>query len=130
MVGIISSSGLGLFDSSADRLGSPHGNPTSLGQAKGSAYVNIATSNLSVQFLDESLSGTGADLSALRTYNSQGGYVDGDADGWRWNGEKKVLLTGTANTTSAVVTRTTGDGTATIFKWDGIENSNRYESTS
>jgi YD repeat-containing protein len=129
MVGIISSSGLGLFDSSADRLGATQGSPTSLGQAKGSANVNIASGNLSVQFLDESLSGTGADLLALRTYNSQGTLNDGDLDGWRWNGEKKVVLTGTANSTSAVVTRTTGDGTATVFKWDGVASSNRYVST-
>src|SRR4051812_39815016 len=115
MVGIISGNGLGLFNSSLDVLGLADGQ-TGIGQANGKAYANIATGNLSVQFLDESLSGTGADLLALRTYNSLGTLNDGDSDRWRWLGEKKITLTGTANTTSAVVTRTLGDGSQTLFK--------------
>jgi YD repeat-containing protein len=128
MVGIVSGNGLGLFNTSQDLLGLAIGQ-TNLGQAGGKAYVNAATGNLSVQFLDESLSGSGTDILALRTYNSSGALNDGDADGWRWQGERKVVLTGTANTTGAAVTRTLGDGSEAIFKWDGVANSNRYVST-
>jgi hypothetical protein len=60
MVGIVTGNGLGLFNTSQDLLGLAIGQ-TSLGQAGGKAYVNAATGNLSVQFVDESLSGTGAD---------------------------------------------------------------------
>lgn len=118
MVGIVSGNGLGLFNTSQDLLGLASGQ-TNLGQANGKAYVNAATGNLSVQFLDESLSGTGADLLALRTYNSLGALNDGDADGWRWQGERKVALSGTVNTTGSTVTRTLGDGSQATFTWDG-----------
>lgn len=123
MVGIISSSGLGLLDSSADRLGTTQGLSTSLGQAHGSAIVNIATGNLSVQFVDETVSGTGIDLSALRTYNSRGTATDGDADRWRWVGERKVALSGTRNAAGSSVTLTAGDGSAQVFAWDATSSS-------
>lgn len=118
MVGIVSGNGVGLFNSSLDVLGLALGQ-AGFGQANGSSYVNLATGNLTVQFLDETLSGTGADLLALRTYNSLGAVTDGDQDGWRWNGEKKLVLTGTRNATGSTVKRTTGDGKETTFTWDG-----------
>ena len=118
MVGIISGNGLGLFNSSLDVLGLAEGQ-TGIGQANGKAYANIATGNLSVQFLDESLAGTGADLFALRTYNSLGTLNDGDADGWRWSGEKRIAQTGVGNSPGSTIIRTLGDGSKTIFDWNG-----------
>lgn len=118
MVGIVSGSGVGLFNSSLDVLGLTLGQ-AGFGQASGSSYVNVATGNLTVQFLDETLSGSGADMFALRTYNSKGALTDGDLDGWRWSGEKKLVLSGTRNAAGSTVTRTTGDGKTTTFTWDG-----------
>ena len=120
MVGIVSGNGLGLFNSSQDVLGLVLGQ-SGFGQAKGASHVNIATGNLSIQFLDESLSGSGADLFALRTYNSLGSLSDGDADGWRWAGERRVALSGTVNTAGSTVTRTLGDGGQTVFNWNGSQ---------
>jgi YD repeat-containing protein len=124
MVGIVSSNRLGLFNASLDILGLSAGQ-SGLGQAKGAAQVNIATGNLSVQFLDESLSGTGADFFALRSYNSQGALTDGDADGWRWDGEKRIRLNDTAGSSRSSVVRTLGDGSETTYVWNG----SRYAST-
>lgn len=118
MVGIVSGNGLGLFNTSQDVLGLTIGQ-SGVGQANANAYVNLATGNLSVQFLDESLSGTGADILALRTYNSLGGLTDGDADGWRWSGEKRIhSLTGTVNAVNSSVRLTQGDGSDTLFAWN------------
>ena len=76
MVGILSGNQLGLFNT---QVPSNAGNADT-GQTKGSAYVNIASGNLVLQFLDESLSATGADIRHLRTYNSLGTTSDGDGD--------------------------------------------------
>ncbi|NJL18609.1 MAG: RHS repeat protein [Nitrospira sp.] len=58
-------------------------------------------------------------MASLRTYNSQGQLNDGDGDGWRWNGERKVVLSGTRNTTGSTLTRTDGDGSVTVYQWNG-----------
>jgi hypothetical protein len=67
MVGIVAGNGLGLWNESSPGLGL--GSNQRLGQAGGMANVNLANGNLVLQFQDETLSGTGADLQALRTYN-------------------------------------------------------------
>ena len=123
MVAIVAGNGLGLFNASLNSLGgSGQGN---LGQAGGQALVNVSNGNLVLRFTDEQLSGLGQDLLHTRTYNTQGGLSDGDADGWRWDGERSLLLTGTVNTAGSQVTRTTGDGHQTVYQWDG----SRYQST-
>ncbi|WP_413770501.1 hypothetical protein, partial [Vibrio vulnificus] len=72
--------------------------------------MNVSNGNLVLRFTDEQLSGLGQDLLHTRTYNTQGDLSDGDADGWRWDGERSLVLTGTVNTSGSQVTRTTGDG--------------------
>ncbi len=90
-----------------------------LGQAGGQALVNAATGNLILQFTDEQLSGLGRDLLQQRTYNTQGALNDADADGWRWDGERRVVLSGTRNSAGSSLTRTTGDGHEGLYSWTG-----------
>ncbi|SFL03892.1 LysM peptidoglycan-binding domain-containing protein [Pseudomonas sp. NFACC46-3] len=126
MVAIVAGNGLGLFNASVNSLGgSGVGGQGNLGQAGGQALVNVSNGNLVLRFTDEQLSGLGQDLLHTRTYNTQGGLSDGDADGWRWDGERSLLLTGTVNTSGSQVTRTMGDGHQTVYQWNG----SRYQST-
>ncbi|SDA93537.1 YD repeat-containing protein, partial [Pseudomonas sp. NFACC15-1] len=126
MVAIVAGNGLGLFNASVNSLGgSGVGGQGNLGQAGGQALVNVSNGNLVLRFTDEQLSGMGQDLLHTRIYNTQGGLSDGDADGWRWDGERSLLLTGTVNTSGSQVTRTTGDGHQTVYQWNG----SRYQST-
>ncbi|WP_027912331.1 RHS repeat protein [Pseudomonas sp. URIL14HWK12:I7] len=126
MVAIVAGNGLGLFNAAVNSLGgSGVGGQGNLGQAGGHALVNVSNGNLVLRFTDEQLSGLGQDLLHTRTYNTQGGLSDGDADGWRWDGERSLLLTGTVNTSGSQVTRTTGDGHQTVYQWNG----SRYQST-
>ncbi|MDO8330500.1 MAG: hypothetical protein Q7T36_08530, partial [Fluviicoccus sp.] len=125
MVAIVSGNGLGLFNTSLNTLGgSGVSGQAGFGQANGQAVVNAATGNLILQFTDEQLSGIGQDLPALRTYNALGQSNDGDADGWRWDGERRLILTGTVNTAGSTVTRINGDGHETLYTWNG----SRYQS--
>ncbi|WP_349735280.1 scabin-related ADP-ribosyltransferase [Pseudomonas jessenii] len=126
MVAIVAGNGLGLFNASLNSLGgSGVGGQGNLGQAGGQALVNVSNGNLVLRFTDEQLSGLGQDLLQTRTYNTQGGLSDGDADGWRWDGERSLVLIGTVNTPGSQVTRTTGDGHQTVYQWNG----SRYQST-
>ena len=118
MVAIVAGNGLGLFNTSLNSLGGAIGQG-SLGQAGGQALVNTATGNLILQFTDEQLSGLGRDLLQQRTYNTQGALNDADADGWRWDGERRVVLSGTRNTAGSTLTRTTGDGHEALYSWTG-----------
>ncbi len=72
MTSVITSSGLGLFNTSANILGSS-GNPL-LGRPGQSdaVYVNSATGNLVVQEQDEYLVSLGLDTALVRTCNFQG----------------------------------------------------------
>lgn len=126
MVAIVAGNGLGLFNSSLNILGGAgvFGQGT-FGQAAGQALVNVSNGNLVLRFTDEQLSGIGQDLFHTRTYNVQGGLNDGDADGWRWDGERRLMLNGTANTAGSTVVRTTGDGHEAVYTWNG----SAYQST-
>ncbi len=120
MVAVVAGNGLGLFNTSLNSLGGAGVfGQGGMGQAGGQALVNAANGNLVLRFTDEQLSAIGQDLFHTRTYNAQGGLNDGDADGWRWEGERKVVLSGTLNTVGSTVTRTTGDGHETIYTWNG-----------
>ncbi|PZE12972.1 hypothetical protein DMX10_13465, partial [Pseudomonas sp. 57B-090624] len=96
-----------------------------LGQAGGQALVNASNGNLVLRFTDEQLSAMGLDLFHTRTYNAQGGLNDGDADGWRWEGERRLVLSGALNGAGSTLTRTTGDGHETVYAWNG----SRYQSS-
>jgi YD repeat-containing protein len=123
MVAIVAGNGLGLFNASLNSLGGAVGQG-SLGQSGGQALVNAHNGNLILQFTDEQLSGLGRDLLHLRTYNTQGALNDADADGWRWDGERRVVLSGTRNTAGSTLTRATGDGHEAVYVWTGT----RYQS--
>ncbi|MBX8528743.1 glycohydrolase toxin TNT-related protein [Pseudomonas cichorii] len=126
MVAIVAGNGLGLFNTSLNSLGgNAVGGQSNQGQAAGQAMVNISNGNLVLRFTDEQLSGLGQDLLHTRTYNTQGGLSDGDADGWRWDGERSLLLAGNINVTGSQLVRTSGDGHQTVYQWNGT----RYQST-
>src|SRR5262249_51786511 len=119
MVAIVAGSGLGLFNASSNTLGGAGiAGQGGLGQAGGRSYVNAASGNLVLQCQDEVLSGRGADLGLVRTYNSRGLLNDGDGDGWRWDGERTVLPAGAVGAVGSTVTRTAGDGHETVYNWD------------
>jgi len=124
MVAVVSGNGLGLFNTSLNVLGgSGVLGQGMLGQFGGRAYVNAVNGNLVMQVQDEQVSGRGLDLLQLRTYNSQGLLNDGDADNWRWSGERTLVLSGTRNTSGSTVARTNGDGSVTTYSWDGARYS-------
>src|SRR5882724_5510756 len=120
MVAIVAGNGLGLFNASNNVLGSAGilGQGW-LGQSNGRSYVNAATGNLILQSQDEVLSGRGADLTDVRTYNSMGQLSDGLGTGWNFDAERKLVLTGTVNTNGSTVKRTAGDGSETTYSWNG-----------
>jgi len=125
MVAVVAGNGLGLFNASLNALGGGISGQSGLGQSGGQALVNASNGNLVLRFTDEQLSGFGQDLFHTRTYNTQGALTDGDADGWRWEGERKVVLNGVLNTAGSSVVRTTGDGHEAVYTWNG----SRYQST-
>ncbi|MDH1109947.1 hypothetical protein N5C55_27255, partial [Pseudomonas otitidis] len=125
MVAIVAGNGLGLFNASLNTLGGNAFGQGGLGQAGGQALVNASNGNLVLRFTDEQLSAMGVDLFHTRTYNAQGGLNDGDGDGWRWEGERRVVLSGQLNSAGSRLTRTTGDGHETVYAWNG----SRYQSS-
>lgn len=120
MVAIVSGNGLGLFNTSLNTLGGAGTfGQTNLGQSNGKAYVNASNGNLILQADDKQMSGLSQIIQHLRTYNAEGTLTDGDADGWRWDGERKLILTGSSNSAGSYVTRITGDGHQTVYSWNG-----------
>jgi YD repeat-containing protein len=120
MVALVAGNGLGLFNASLNSLGGAGvlGQGT-IGQAGGQSLVNVSNGNLVMRFTDEQLSGLGQDLFHTRTYNTQGALNDADGDGWRWDGERKVVLNGTRNTAGSTLVRTSGDGHEAVYRWTG-----------
>ncbi|MDP1776772.1 MAG: RHS repeat protein, partial [Moraxellaceae bacterium] len=118
MVAIVAGNGLGLFNTSLNSLGGAgvFGQGT-LGQAGGQGYVNASNGNLILQFNDEQLSGRSQSLLHLRTYNAQGALNDADGDGWRWEGERRLNISGLPGVIGSTVTRTTGDGYQATYTW-------------
>src|SRR5687767_5789249 len=107
MVAVVSGSGLGLFNTSANILGGggAQGNP-SLARGPDRVFVNSATGNLIVQSVDERLAATGLDLSLVRTYNSQGHLDDDNGDNWRLGVHLRLQgLTGTINNAGSTITK-------------------------
>ena len=121
MVALVAGTGLGLFDTSANQQNGAGliGNGQLGRGGNGRAAVNLATGNLIVQYTDETLAGTGADLQQTRTYNSLGSASTEGEDLWRYWGEKRIRLSGTLNTAGSRVYRTTGDGHEAVYTWNG-----------
>ena len=119
MTAVFTSSGLGLFDSSADSLGQAGllGN-AGLGQSGEQVYINAASGNLVIRRIDEVLIGQGIDTALSRTYNSQGGMTDSNGDDWVLSATRFLSFSGTTNTAGSTVTRRGADGSLTVFTYD------------
>ncbi len=129
MVAVIAGQGFGLFNSSISALGNQgvRGNSSlaTLGSSStqaSSLYVNAGSGNLILQNLDEKISGMGADLQYLRTYNSQG-QLNGENQGnWRHVGERNLVITGTLGEAGSQITRIAADGSQTVYNFDELQN--------
>jgi len=120
MVAIVSGNSLGLSLTSLATLGQ-RGTLGAAGQGRNGeqAFVNIATGNLVLQDFDDRLEGRGLDISAVRTYNSQGLLNDDNGDNWRVGAfGQQIVLTGTVATTGSTLTRTDRDGSQSVYTWD------------
>ncbi|MFZ5875159.1 MAG: DUF6531 domain-containing protein, partial [Nitrospirota bacterium] len=90
-----------------------------MGQSNSRHYVNLATGNLVLQDVDETILTRGLPISMLRTYNSQGTVAGQGQDGWLSAFERRVgAPTGTANTSGSTITRYLGDGSQALFVYD------------
>src|SRR5882724_6533857 len=129
MVAVVSGTGLGLGTSSLSILGG-RGAVGNASQGRGGeqVYVNSATGNLIIQDRDEYLSGVGADLALIRTYNSQGQLTDDNGDNWRLGVQERLhTLTGTVNTAGSTITKVFGDGAEVSYLYDAAQD--KYVST-
>ncbi|MDQ0016118.1 YD repeat-containing protein [Variovorax boronicumulans] len=120
MVAIVSGNSLGLSLTSLATLGQ-RGTLGAAGQGRNGeqAFVNIATGNLVLQDFDDRLEGRGLDISAVRTYNSQGLLNDDNGDNWRVGAfGQQIQLTGTVATAGSTLTRIDRDGAQSIYTWD------------
>jgi hypothetical protein len=119
MAAVFTGTGLGLFNSSYTQLGGASGGSGRLGQSNSRYYVNLASGNLVLQDIDETILTRGLPVSMLRTYNSQGTVAGQGQDGWMSGFERRVgNLTGTLNTAGSTVTRYLGDGSEVVYTWD------------
>ncbi|MFD0727700.1 DUF6531 domain-containing protein, partial [Lysobacter brunescens] len=119
MAAVFTGTGLGLFNSSFTQLGGASGGSGRLGQSNSRYYVNLATGNLVLQDIDETILTRGLPVSMLRTYNSQGTVAGQGQDGWMSAFDRRVgNLSGTVNTAGSTVTRYLGDGSEVVYAWD------------
>jgi hypothetical protein len=120
MVEVVSGGQLGLVNSSLSYLGKGGGvGDAQLGQNGDRVYLNAATGNLVIQSTDEVLGAIGADLSLIRTYNSQGLMNDANGDNWRLSVDRRVYgLTGTVNTAGSTITKMFGDGSEVVYTYN------------
>jgi YD repeat-containing protein len=130
MVGIVSGSTLGLFNSSLFTLG-PRGAPglAALGAGAENVRLNVATGNLVLQHTDDLLAAVGLDASLLRTYNSQGRLDDDNGDNWRMGPLRRLRDGGAAgrNQDGARAWLEAEDGSEAEFAY--IAAAGRYQST-
>ena len=91
MAAVFTGTGLGLFNSSYTQLGGASGGSGRLGQSNSRYYVNLASGNLVLQDIDETILTRGLPVSMLRTYNSQGTVAGQGQDGWMSAFERRVM---------------------------------------
>ncbi len=118
MTSIIAGSGLGLFNTSANLLGTA-GN--ALPGRSNAVYVNSTTGNLVVQGQDEYLASLGLDTALIRTYNSQGQLNDDNGDNWCLNVASLVGIPSSPNTAGSSVTKRFGDGAEILYTYDAAQ---------
>ena len=127
MAAVFTGTGLGLFNSSFTQLGGASGGSGVFGQRRTGQYVNVATGNLVLQDLDESLLVRGMNAGFLRTYNSRGTVTGAGQDGWVTGFERNIVLgAGVFNQFGSTMLRNAGDGTLQTFRW---VSDNTYRST-
>lgn len=122
MASVIAGESLGVLNSSLLVLGQRGQlGGASHGAAGERVYVNAATGNLVLQRQDDLLVGAGIDLSALRTYNSQGLLDDDNGDNWRLGLYRRVygVAGGSGvNTADSTVRRVDADGSEAVYTYD------------
>ncbi|WP_229008412.1 LysM peptidoglycan-binding domain-containing protein [Methylophilus sp. Leaf408] len=123
MVALVTGNGVGLGNSSASVLG--QAGQLGIGQlpgAAGNAYVNASNGNLIIQRQDELLIGRGPDIGVYQTYNSKGTLDFDNGDNWQLSLYRQISgLTGSGvNTAGSTITRTSGDGTTSIYTYDDV----------
>src|SRR5688500_1516249 len=118
MTSIITGSGLGLFNTSANLLGT--GGNALIGRPgqSDSVYVNGATGNVVVRAQDEFLSSVGLDTSLIRTYNSLGVMSDDNGDNWQLNVAKLTAIPPAPNAADSRITKVFGDGASIVYTFD------------
>ena len=143
MVAIVSGDSLGLSLSSLATLGQQGGVGSSAAGRNGQgAFVNAATGNVILQTLDDRFDARGADLSALRTYNSQGKLMNGVQDAWAVGSMRQRLILPVNGSPMVRVDRdgaessytgtspdyktTAGAGADDTIKWDGATGQYTY----
>jgi YD repeat-containing protein len=119
MGGIVSSNTLGLAYSSNQLLPSHNVfGTTSIGRNGQNLAVNVATGNLVVSAVDQWMMALGPDARALRTYNSDAQFNDGDnSDQWMFSFSRRLEAISTTN-----INRIGEDGSVTVFTWDATKN--------
>ncbi|MBA2675084.1 LysM peptidoglycan-binding domain-containing protein, partial [Ramlibacter sp.] len=121
MVAIVSGNTLGLNLTSAATLGQQGQIGSSgLGQNGEQAFVNIANGNLVLQDRDDVFQAFGSEVTALRTYNSQGLLDDDNGDNWTSGVFRggNIRFTGTYVSQSSTIYRTEQDGAEAAYAWD------------
>jgi YD repeat-containing protein len=125
MVAIVSGNSLGLSLTSLATLGQ-RGTQGAAGQGRNGeqAFVNISNGNLVLQDFDDKLVGRGLDISAVRTYNSQGLLNDDNGDNWVVGayGQSVKLLSGALGATGSTLVRVDRDGAAATYAWDAARS--------
>lgn len=127
MVAIVSGNSLGLSLTSLATLGQRGTFGTSSGGNSGEqAFVNVFNGNLVVQDTDEELKARGLDVTALRTYNSQGLTDDDNSDNWTSGFfDKNIIVSGTLGNASSTVTRVAQDGARAVYTWHAASSAYR-----
>src|SRR5215467_13848490 len=108
MTSILTGTNLGLFNTSANLIGTS-GSPLSgrSGQSD-SVYVNGTTGNLVIQSQDEVLSSIAPNVNLLRTYNSLGQMNDDNGDNWRLNVSSLFNIPPQFNVAGSTITKRFG----------------------
>ena len=118
MVAIVSGNHLGVNLGSLGVLGRTEGGAAGQGSSGERVYVNVATGNLVVQDADEQLMGRGGAYQSLRTYNSQGHWVDRGLN-WSIHGaQRMVRMNGQWGQAGSSMVRLERDGAQASYLWD------------
>ncbi|WP_211473823.1 LysM peptidoglycan-binding domain-containing protein [Collimonas humicola] len=120
MVAIVSGNSLGVSLTSLNTLGQRGAlGAATQGRNGELTYVNVFSGNLVLQDRDDLLVNHGIDITALRTYNSQGKFSDDNGDNWS-NGvyKQQLRLSGVLLAAGSSIIRTGRDGSESTYLYD------------